>query len=98
MLTELSLSQCSIQTFSDAKTACRYMFYNFSDTDICKFYEVSQCIVSLDTSLEMIKDVNYHIFNVERDRVLLPPFQQRDVSSDKDIQHQLYLAHIAEHF
>ena len=46
--------------------------------------------------MEMIIDVNYHIFNAER--VLLPTFQQRDMPSNKDIQYQIWFAHIAEHF
>ena len=46
--------------------------------------------------MEMIIDVNYHIFKVKK--VLLAPFQHKNVSSDKDTQHQIYFTHIAEHF
>ena len=91
---------CSIQTFSEAKPAFRYMFYKFFDMSNCTFHVFCQCTFSLDTSMEMTIDVNYHIFNVERERerVLLVPFQHKNVSSDKDTQHQIYFTHIAEHF
>ena len=38
------------------------MFFNFSDVGICKFRELSQRIFSINISLEIIKDVNYHTF------------------------------------
>ena len=44
------------------------------------------------------KSTSSHIQVWERERVLLPPFQHRDVPSDKDIQYQIYFSHIAEHF